>query len=535
MEIFQIILIALIVYLGSIGTPWFFGTTGGFYTIGRPLVAAAIVGLILGDVETALAVGVIIQAMYIGVITPGAVMPFDVNYIGYLTAALVVMSNASPELGATIAVPVGLLGVLIWNIIWVVNVYFAHKADKYAADGNSRGIRMMNLLPQVVNFILRFVPAFLILLLGRGFLEKALDAIPATLEHYLIVVGGILPALGIGLLLTMIVKDKIYLGVFLLGFIMVVYLELPIIAISIIGTIAALFVYRFSNNENEEEAFVEQQQEEPQTDNSNRLPKKLLFRTWLTWLFFNGSSQSGERMQGVAFAHSMSRVIDALYHTKEQRAAAYKRHLTLFNVEPQVGSVVVGVTSAMEEQRASGADLDDDSINTVKIGLMGPLSGIGDTLIVGTMIPILLAIAIGITEAAGIAGPLFYFIVYPTVTLIYSWFLFKYGYSAGLTGIQSVISSGQLYRLTNSLNVLGLLVMGALSASYIELSTPLSYTSGEMELSLQSILDQILPGLLPLVTVGLVYYLLDRKKKSAIWVMGFLFVFALIGVLIKLF
>lgn len=534
MELFQIILISLIVYLGSIGTPWFFGTTGGFYTLGRPLIAAAIVGLILGDLETALAVGIIIQAMYIGVITPGAVMPFDVNYIGYLTVALVVMSNASPELGATIAVPVGLLGVLIWNIIWVVNVYFAHKADKYAEDGNSRGVRMMNLLPQVINFILRFVPAFLILFLGREFLESILAAIPETVEHYLIVVGGVLPALGIGLLLTMIVKDKIYLGVFLLGFLMVVYLELPIIAISIIGTIVALFVYRFAKND-EEQIHTEQQQDVPQEDKPNRLSKKLLFRTWLTWFFFNGSSQSGERMQGIAFAHSMSRVIEALYHTKEQRAAALKRHLTLFNVEPQVGSVIVGVTSAMEEQKASGAELDDDSINTVKVGLMGPLSGIGDTLIVGTMIPILLAIAIGITEAAGIVGPLFYFIVYPTVTLIYSWFLFKYGYRAGLTGIQNVISSGQLHRLTNSLNILGLLVMGALSASYIELSTPLTYTNGEMELALQDILDQILPGLLPLITVGLVYYLLDKKKKSAIWVMGFLFIFALVGVLIKLF
>ena len=77
----QIILIALFSYLGSIGSPWFFGTTGGFYTLGRPLVAAAIVGLILGDMTTALEVGILIQAMYIGVITPGAVMPFDVDYI----------------------------------------------------------------------------------------------------------------------------------------------------------------------------------------------------------------------------------------------------------------------------------------------------------------------------------------------------------------------------------------------------------------------------------------------------------------------
>lgn len=535
MEILQIILISLIVYLGSIGTPWFFGTTGGFYTLGRPLIAAAIVGFILGDMETALAVGVIIQAMYIGIITPGAVMPFDVNYIGYLTTALVVMSNASPELGVTIAVPVGLLGVLIWNIIWVINVYFAHRADRYAEKGSSKGVRMMNVLPQIVNFVLRFVPAFFILFLGRGFLEQVLALIPETVEHYLIVVGGILPALGIGLLLTMIIKDKMYLGVFLLGFLMVVYLELPIIAISIFGIIIAMFAYRLSGKDDEDEVFTQEEQAQPLEGFENRLTNRLLFKTWLTWFFFNGSSQSGERMQGIAFAHSMSRIIDQLYHTKEQRIAAYKRHLTLFNVEPQVGSVVVGVTAAMEEQKAAGAELDDESINTVKVGLMGPLSGIGDTIIVGTMIPILLALAIGITEAAGVAGPIFYLVIYPTVTFIYSWFLFKYGYNAGLTGIQSVISSGQLHRLTTSLNILGLLVMGALSATYIQLTTPLTYTSGEMELALQSILDQILPGLLPLLTVGLVYYLLDKKKKSALWVMGFLFIYALVGVLIKLF
>src|SRR5690625_72870 len=251
MELFQIFLIALFAYLGSIGTPWVLGTTGGFYTLGRPLIAATIVGLILGDLQTGLAVGVLIQAMYIGVITPGAVMPFDVNYIGYLSTALVIMSGADPKLGATIAVPVGLLGVGIWNLIWVINVYFAHRADKHGAEGNSKGIRRMNLIPQVVNFILRFVPAFTILYLGREFLETTLDAIPTFVTHYLEVIGGMLPALGIGLLLTMIIKEKVFLGVFLLGFVMVVYLELPIISVAVIGSIVAAFLYYFGSKKSE--------------------------------------------------------------------------------------------------------------------------------------------------------------------------------------------------------------------------------------------------------------------------------------------
>ena len=254
----------------------------------------------------------------------------------------------------------------------------------------------------------------------------------------------------------------------------------------------------------------------------NKIEKKTLRKAFLTWFFFNGSSQSGERMQGIAFAHSISPVIDQLYHTKEARAEAYKRHLALFNVEPQVG-VILGVTSAMDTM--IDYDLDDDTINTVKVALMGPLSGIGDTMIVGTFIPILLAIAIGITNAAGIVGPLMYFLSYPIITLLYSWYLFKFGYNVGINGGQSVMSSGKIHSLTNSLNVLGLLVMGALSASYISLSTPLSYKNGEMVLSLQQIFDNIFPKLLPLLVIGLVYWLLASKKKSPIWVMGFLFVF----------
>ncbi|SKC85767.1 PTS mannose/fructose/sorbose/N-acetylgalactosamine transporter subunit IIC [Maledivibacter halophilus] len=247
----KLILIAALAYLGAIGAPWFFGTTGGFYTLGRPLVASALVGLILGDVTTALEVGVLIQAMYIGIITPGAVMPFDVDYIGYLAPALVILSKMDPTLAPTLAVPIGLIGVMIWNLVWVVNVYFAQKADKFAENGNLKGVVSMNIIPQVANFALRFVPAFIILYLGKGFLEKLLASIPEFITHYLQVVGGMLPALGIGLLLTMIVKERIYLGLFLVGFVLVVYLQLPILAIALIGSVLALFWFKFAANNGE--------------------------------------------------------------------------------------------------------------------------------------------------------------------------------------------------------------------------------------------------------------------------------------------
>lgn len=243
--LWKISLIALLSYLGAIGAPWFFGTTGGFYTLGRPLVASALVGLILGDMKTALEIGTVIQAMYIGVITPGAVMPFDVDYIGYLTPALIILSGAEAGISSALAVTVGLIGVTIWNIIWVVNVYFAHRADKYAAEGNGDGIKAMNIGAQLVNFLMRFVPAFLILYYGQGFLQNLSTIIPPFVTSFLNVLSGMLPALGIGLLLNMIVTDKIYLGIFVLGFMLVTYLHLPIIAVAVMGIVFSLLLFRF--------------------------------------------------------------------------------------------------------------------------------------------------------------------------------------------------------------------------------------------------------------------------------------------------
>jgi len=267
-----------------------------------------------------------------------------------------------------------------------------------------------------------------------------------------------------------------------------------------------------------------------------KLSKSALKKVFWNWFLFNGCSQSGERMQGIAFCHAMTPAIEELYgDNPEEKKAALHRHLALFNVEPQLGSVIPGITAAMEEQRANGADLNDDAINTVKVALMGPLSGIGDTLIPGTLVPILLAICIGITKSSGILGPLLYLVVYPAITIGYAWFIFNKGYSSGLEGIASVMKQGTITALTNALNVLGLLVMGALTASYVSVGTKLAFTSGDMTVKLQTILDNIMPNLLPLVLVFFVYWLLSSKKKSALFAMTMIFVVAAVGMVLHVF
>ena len=148
-----------------------------------------------------------------------------------------------------------------------------------------------------------------------------------------------------------------------------------------------------------------------------------LNRAWWIWTFFNLSAFSMERMQAPAFVYMMSPIIKRLYSDNpEEIKSALKRHMVFFNTEPQTGVIAHGVTVALEQQRAGGAPINDEMINGIKAGIMGPMAGIGDSMIPGTLIPILLAIGISLSQGTGSPlGPIFYIIAYPVIILSLSY------------------------------------------------------------------------------------------------------------------
>ena len=197
--------------------------------------------------------------------------------------------------------------------------------------------------------------------------------------------------------------------------------------------------------------------------------KKTLNKSFLNWFFWNGCSQQAESMLGMAFGQSMAPVIEELYDTKEDRAAALQRHITLFNTESQVGSICNGIAIGMEEQLANGNG-SAEAIQEAKVALIGPTSAIGDSLWVATIIPLLLTICLSISNAlpnAAWIGAIVYMIVYPLGTYLLSRKLFNLGYKAGLEGVQRFMASGQLNRIMQAITVLGLIVVGALTASFV--------------------------------------------------------------------
>jgi PTS system mannose-specific IIC component len=251
-SLIQAILIGVFTYLGAIHTP-FLGCTGGWYSIGRPLVAGTIVGAILGDIQTGMLIGATINAIFIGAITPGGAMAADLNFAGFIGTALAMMVGASPEVAVTLAVPIGLVGVFAWNAWSTITVFFAHMADKYAQQGNVKGIWISGILfPQILGFIFRFLPAFLVVYLGAPMGEAISAAIPQWLTDALGDVGRMLPAVGMALLLKMMITKFDLWAFFLFGFIAVAVFKLPIVPLTIIGFgLALVILYLRSSKEAE--------------------------------------------------------------------------------------------------------------------------------------------------------------------------------------------------------------------------------------------------------------------------------------------
>lgn len=236
------------------------------------------------------------------------------------------------------------------------------------------------------------------------------------------------------------------------------------------------------------------------TEATEQVTQSELRRAWWIWTFFNLSAFSMERMQAPAFVYMMSPLLKKYYgDDPEGMKQALKRHMVFFNTEPQTGVIAHGVTASLEEQRAKGVPIDDEMINSIKAGIMGPMAGIGDAMIPGTLIPILLAIGMSISANSGSAiGPIFYIIAYLAIILPLSYWLFMFGYRYSTQSMRE-LREGGFARVTATMVVLGLVVAGGIGAAITTLSLAWVYSSGELSISVQSQIDSIFPKLLPLL------------------------------------
>ena len=263
-----------------------------------------------------------------------------------------------------------------------------------------------------------------------------------------------------------------------------------------------------------------------------KVSEKTLKKSWRIWFFWHGSSQQGENLLGNAIGHTMTPVIEELYENKEDKVEAYKRSLTLFNTEQQLGAIAPGILVGVEESVAN-KEITPEIADSVKVALIGPTSAIGDSLWVATIIPLLLTIAITITNMEGALlyiGPLLYAIGYPIMTARMSWGLWKLGYKTGIDSMKKFMESGRLDVITKTMTTLGLIVVGALVASYVSASIPVVIVppGGETAaVDVDTMINNIFPNLLPFLLTLFVYWLYSKKKKSPLFIMGIILLIAI--------
>ena len=190
-------------------------------------------------------------------------------------------------------------------------------------------------------------------------------------------------------------------------------------------------------------------------------------KVWWRSTFLQGS-WNYERMQNLGWAYSLIPAIKKLYTKKEDQAAALERHLEFFNTHPYVAAPIIGVTLALEEEKANGAAIDDAAIQGVKIGMMGPLAGIGDPVFWFTVRPILGALGASLALTGNIIGPLIFFLAWNAIRMAFLWYTQELGYKAG-SEITKDMSGGILQDITKGASILGMFILAVLVERWVSI------------------------------------------------------------------
>ena len=484
-----------------------------------PLINGTITGIILGDPLTGLLAGATINLAYIGWISAGGTMPSNVGIAGTYGTAITILASADPSLAITFAIPIGLLGVLLFQLQMTVNSIWVHRLDQNAERAELDKVWInAALLPQLTSLLINGIPAFILMSIGGTAFSSMMEKIPESIVNALTVTSGLLPALGVAMLLNYLGK-KYLLPYFFIGFFASTCFGLSLTAISVFGACIAVLSY-FGKKQGAEETVAETAAAEEETvELKKHLTKGDRRKHWLIGL----GAEIGynyERMQASGNLLAMVPVIRRLYSDPADISAAMKRYLVFFNTEPSfIGNIIPGICASLEEKRANGADVSDEMINGLRTGLMGPLAGVGDSLAGGIIYPI--GVSIGCSMALNnhsFFGPIFFFVLFTGIMLILGHFLYNMGYKQGGSSIMHILGEGKysITKLTDAFSILGLMVIGAMGSANVLVHTPLTFTIGQTSVVLQSVLDGLIPNLLPVGVIFGVAALLKRKVSATL-------------------
>ncbi|MBO0481385.1 PTS system mannose/fructose/sorbose family transporter subunit IID [Candidatus Enterococcus courvalinii] len=262
-------------------------------------------------------------------------------------------------------------------------------------------------------------------------------------------------------------------------------------------------------------------------NNELKITKKELSKVF--WRSFQMEfSWNYERQMNLAYCYAMIPILKKLYKTKNEMANALRRHLEFFNTTPHIVTLILGINAAMEEENANDPNFDVSTIDNIKTSLMGPLAGIGDSFFWGTLRLIATGVGTSLAMQGNILGPILFILIFNIPHLLFRYFATSWGYKLGTGFLKKIQENGMMGSLTLGASIIGLMVVGGMTASMIDINIPLKIGTGENAVTVQSIFDDIVPQILSLGAFGVVFYLLKKEVKALTILLG-LAIFGIFG------
>lgn len=529
MQITLIFIISCIVGIGSV--------LDEFQTH-RPLIACTIIGLVLSDLKTGIIIGGTLELIALGWINIGAALAPDAALASIISTIIIIAGKQDISFGIAIAIPIAASGQILTILARTLTVSFQNQADKFAQEGNIKGIDFCHISALLIQALRVSIPAIIVtIFIGSDVVQNMLSSIPEFIDKGLQIGSRIVVVVGYAKVIN-IIESKYLIRFLFVGFVAELITGLTPISMTIIGIILMIFYVKLTpelkelSNLQKIKTYIKNSEFEESKNINNKSYKKLT-KSDLTQMFIRSNFLQGswnfEKLQALGYCHAIIPAIKRFY-TGEERKKALKRHLEFFNTQPFMTGPILGVTASLEEQKANGIQISDNAIRDVKINLMKSLSDVGDKIFWGTLRPVITAISATFAVAGNILGPIIFFITLNIIRIWIKWWGIGYGYKKGIQIIDE-ISNIRLQNLIKSFSILGLFVMGVLINRRVNINIPIAASMIDTLTSLstlQTILNRLLSGLLSLLCTFICIKLL-KKKVSAIWIIFGIFILGIIG------
>lgn len=388
----------------------------GYYTVYRPVIAGFLTGLILGDPFLGMLTGAVVNIIYIDFVSTGGSFKGDQCLTAMIAASVAILFKLSPVEASAAAYPFGFLGILIWKYRLKINSVFVKRYEsKFEEKNGGKGPDISvydGLYPQLLLYVMSTAVIFTALLIFMIFKDFIF-----SIKNALLLTGFFLVFTSTWNILYKISSIKSIL-IFVASFFITLFINpnsyfifIIVVGIILILSNKSLAPYNYNNK------------------NDGIISKKDLMYSWFIWKNFSHSCYSYERLQGMAFAHSMKNIFKKLYKSNDEIAEAIHRHSEFFNTEPNMGTPILGYIISLEELKAQNKG--ESNIMYIKKGMMGIAAGLGDSYTQVVLTPLFISMSIMLTLDKKFILSLIPIIILALTILVISYTGFMKGYYEG--------------------------------------------------------------------------------------------------------